>query len=260
MTKPACNPPVERADRRIHVALPIRVTYWDQNNKACLELACTYDISARGARVTQLRCAKGTGEIISVERGRSKAFCRVVWVGEPSTELHGQVGIQCVENERTMFETELKGLDEIYEGMEADNLPFRSARMPGGFNNRRRQPRYEINGTVDLLRSDVSEAESATVLKNLSETGCLVTSNHKLAPGTDLKVALQVANQDLRFRGRVRHALDFGVGIEFREIRKGDRQVLQFLLRKLFPAHWDPKLRIPRGQVVAAASIVSPKY
>ncbi len=28
----------------------------------------------------------------------------------------------------------------------------------------------------------------------------------------------------------------------------------------LFPAHWDPKLRIPRGQVVAAASIVSPKY
>ncbi len=29
---------------------------------------------------------------------------------------------------------------------------------------------------------------------------------------------------------------------------------------KFFPAHWDPKLRIPRGQVVAAASIVSPKY
>ncbi len=28
----------------------------------------------------------------------------------------------------------------------------------------------------------------------------------------------------------------------------------------VFPAHWDPKLRIPRGQVVAAASIVSPKY
>ncbi len=30
--------------------------------------------------------------------------------------------------------------------------------------------------------------------------------------------------------------------------------------RATFPAHWDPKLRIPRGQVVAAASIVSPKY
>ncbi len=32
------------------------------------------------------------------------------------------------------------------------------------------------------------------------------------------------------------------------------------LARENFPAHWDPKLRIPRGQVVAAASIVSPKY
>ncbi len=31
-------------------------------------------------------------------------------------------------------------------------------------------------------------------------------------------------------------------------------------LKAAFPAHWDPKLRIPRGQVVAAASIVSPKY
>ncbi len=35
---------------------------------------------------------------------------------------------------------------------------------------------------------------------------------------------------------------------------------LQLAFEQLFPAHWDPKLRIPRGQVVAAASIVSPKY
>ncbi len=38
-----------------------------------------------------------------------------------------------------------------------------------------------------------------------------------------------------------------------------DRTVVANTLR-FFPAHWDPKLRIPRGQVVAAASIVSPKY
>ncbi len=36
--------------------------------------------------------------------------------------------------------------------------------------------------------------------------------------------------------------------------------VIQDVLAVRFPAHWDPKLRIPRGQVVAAASIVSPKY
>jgi hypothetical protein len=229
----SCQRERDRVDKRIHVALPIRVTYWDRENKPCLELACTYDISARGARVTELRYVKEAGEIIAVERGKSKAFCRVVWVGEPNSELHGQVGIQCIESERTMFETELRGLEEAYERIES--RLYRGESIPGLLNrNRRRQPRFDVQGVVDLLQNDPDADHASAILKNLSETGCLVTSNHKLAPGTELKLALNVANHDLRFRGRVRHtALAFGVGIEFREIRKGDRQVLQFLLRKL---------------------------
>jgi hypothetical protein len=231
----SCKRLLDRSDKRIHVALPIRVTYWDRENKPCLELACTYDISARGARVTELRYVKEAGEIIAVERGKSKAFCRVVWVGEPNSELRGQVGIQCIESDRMMFETELRGLEEVYERMEAESGPYRLASVPGFLNrNRRRQPRFDVQGVVDLLKRDPEADHTAAILRNLSETGCLVTSNHKLVPGTELKLVLNVANHDLRFRGRVRHAaLDFGLGIEFREIRKGDRQVLQFLLRKL---------------------------
>ncbi len=43
---------------------------------------------------------------------------------------------------------------------------------------------------------------------------------------------------------------------------EADAEYVSEILRGIwhFPAHWDPKLRIPRGQVVAAASIVSPKY
>jgi len=68
----------ERNDKRIHVALPVRITYWDKNKKPGLEMACTYDISTHGARISSLRCIKETGEIVAVERGRNKAFCRVV--------------------------------------------------------------------------------------------------------------------------------------------------------------------------------------
>jgi hypothetical protein len=231
----SCQRLLDRSDKRIHVALPIRVTYWDRENKPCLELACTYDISARGARVTELRYVKEAGEIIAVERGKSKAFCRVVWVGEPNSELRGQVGIQCIEADRLMFESELRGLEEVYEKIQGENSPYRMNPAPGSLNgNRRRLPRFDVQGVVDLLKRDPSADHTAAILKNLSETGCLVTSNHKLVPGTELKLVLQVGNQDLRFRGRVRRvALDFGVGIEFREIRKGDRQVLQFLLHKL---------------------------
>ena len=134
-----------------------------------------------------------------------------------------------------MFETELRGLEEVYEKIQGENSPYRMNSVSGSLNgNRRRQPRFDIQGVVDLLKRDPSADHTGAILKNLSETGCLVTSNHKLMPGTELKLVLQVGNQDLRFRGRVRRvALDFGVGIEFREIRKGDRQVLQFLLRRL---------------------------
>jgi hypothetical protein len=45
---------------------------------------------------------------------------------------------------------------------------------------------------------------------------------------------VKVGNYDLSFKGQVKHAaLDVGLGIEFREIRKGDRAVLQYLVRKL---------------------------
>lgn len=233
-----------RGDKRIHVALPIRVTYRDSDNKPCLEVACAYDISARGARLTGLRCVKEAGEIIAVERSRSKAFCRVVWVGEPNSELHGQLGIQCIEPDRVMFETELRDLEELYEQIRGENSLYRmNSAVRNLRGNRRRQPRFDIQGVANLKRNP-STGHTAAILKNLSETGCMVTTSHKLAPGTELKLALQIGNQDLRFQGQVRYvATNFGVGIEFREIRKGDRQVLQFLLRKLAEKEEQPKTK-----------------
>ena len=105
----------ERQNKRLHVALPIRVTYWDDAQKPCLEIACTYDISEHGARVTGLRNVKEAGEVIAIERGKSKAFCRVVWVGEPNSELQGQIGLQCVESDRILWEAELRDMVETYE-------------------------------------------------------------------------------------------------------------------------------------------------
>jgi len=71
-------------------------------------------------------------------------------------------------------------------------------------------------------------------LKDLSSFGCLVVSKGPVVAGTDLKLSLSVANYALRLKGRVLHASgNLGLGIEFREIRKGDRQLLDHLLQKL---------------------------
>ena len=216
-----------RLNKRIHVALPIRVTCWDAKRKPCISMACTYDISAHGARITGLRFVQNAGEIISIERGRNKAMCRVVWIGDTGSELQGQIGIQAVESERILWESELRDMEEVYEALQREGLGFRAGQ------DKRRHPRFPVEGFVELPHlSGGSQREAG--LKNLSEYGCLVETRETLAPDANFKMVLNVANYDLTVKGCVRHrTLKFGVGIEFQEIRKGDRQVLQYLLRRL---------------------------
>lgn len=221
-----------RTDRRVHVALPVRVTYWDAQNRPCLDMACTYDISAHGARVTGLRYVKQAGEIIAIERGRNKAYCRVAWIGEPGSELYGQIGIQCVESDRVMWDAELRELSNLYDTIPGSSSKNRFLAGPQN-RNRRRAPRFAVDASGALLKQNAT-AETVAV-KDLSEIGCcLGRTKQILVPGSELSLALSVGNYDLSVRGSVRHAeFDFGIGVEFREIRKGDRQVLQFLLSKL---------------------------
>jgi PilZ domain len=225
----------ERLARRIHVALPVRVTYWDSAIKPCLEMACTYDISEKGARVTGLRNVKTAGEIIAVERGRNKQFCRVVWIGEPNSELDGQIGIQCVESDRTMWDAELRDMHEVYDLIVRESSVRRSNFSAGSAqNNRRRHERFDIEGLAELLKDGPNSTCGEAVLRNLSELGCLITTKQDLPLGTELKLVLNVDSYDLSVKGQVRHSdHQLGLGVEFQEIRKGDRQILRFLLRKL---------------------------
>jgi PilZ domain-containing protein len=233
-----------RLSKRIHVALPIRVTYWDNDKKPGLEMSCTYDISEKGARIGNLSCVKEAGEIIAIERGRAKAFCRVVWIGESNSELRGQIGIQCVETDRTLWDAELREMEESYDPMISDVqlLQRMNLRICGATSNRRRYERFDVSGLAELMRTGPKSVHAKTVLKNLSELGCLVTK-HLALPGADLKLLLNVGSYDLSLKGQVRHVdPQAGMGIEFREIRKGDRQILRFLLRKLSEKQFEDTL------------------
>lgn len=224
----------ERLDKRIQVALPLRVTYWDRDNKPCPDMACTYDISPRGARITGLRSLQEAGDIIAIERTRNnKIFCRVIWVGALNSELRGQVGIQCVESERMMWDAELRDIGEVYDPVLLKD-EFGKLNSAVDDRNRRRGPRFSIDGTAELRSQNLSAVPTEAALKDLSERGCLITGTHAFSAGADLKVVLNVSHYDLGLKGQVRHVVQgLGTGIEFREIRKGDRQILQFLLRKL---------------------------
>lgn len=243
----------DRHTKRIHIALPIRVTCWDNEQQPHLEMACTYDISQHGARIVGLRSAQKPGEIVAVERGRNKAFCRIVWIGEDNSELRGQIGLQCVETDKSMWESELDEMVEAYEPILRENLPFRPVLVGSGdVGGRRRTARFPIDGFAELLRGDGDRLEGP--IRDLGELGCLVTTRFMLDPGTDLKVVLNVANCDLMLRGEVRHAAQgVGLGIQFHEIRKGDRSVLQYILRKLAEQEEERKRERPKVKAAAAS-------
>jgi hypothetical protein len=233
----------KRVSKRIHVALPIRVTYWGNHKKPGLEISCTYDISENGARIGNLSCVKEPGEIIAIGRGRAKAFCRVVWIGEANSELRGQIGIQCVETDRTLWEAELREMEESYDPIVCDIQPLQRTLLRGYNNNRRRYERFDVSGLAELIRTGPKSGSRKTMLKNLSKLGCFVTQ-HIALPGADLKLLLNVDSYDLSLKGQVRHVDPAeGMGIEFREIRKGDRQILRFLLRKLSEKRFEDTLQ-----------------
>ena len=77
-------------------------------------------------------------------------------------------------------------------------------------------------------------------------------TNQVAQPGAELKLLLSIGSYDLSLKGEVRHAdPQEGMGIKFHEIRKGDRQILQFLLRKLSEKQFEDTLRCElQAQVV----------
>jgi PilZ domain len=226
--------PPDRSDKRIHAALPIRVTYWDNDVKPRLAMACTYDISPRGARVTTLPGMARVGEILAVEQGRNKACCRVVWVGDDGSPRRGQMGIQCIDPEASLWDAELRYMQEQYDPMVPQGL-FGRMKWAGSLDrDRRRYRRFQVAGLAELLRHGTETGSVQAELKDLSSFGCLVTSKDPMVAGTNLKLSLSVANYDLCLKGRVLHVSgNLVLGIEFREIRKGDRQLLDHLLQKL---------------------------
>src|SRR5438874_2579520 len=86
-----------RREQRTRIALPVKVVTRDAQNRPLTEMACSIDISPKGARLTGVRSVKAPGEVISVERGKSKAFFQVKWVGSREHGTEAQVGLFCIE-------------------------------------------------------------------------------------------------------------------------------------------------------------------
>lgn len=216
----------------VHVAIPVRWSMVAQQSKGPTEVACTYDIHPRGARLVGSREVK-VGDLLLVERGRNKSVCRVVWAGDPNSILRGQFTVQCVDEGKTPWDDELRQAEEQYHPViEKGALSNRAAtQLRRGDENRRRRPRFSVDGKADL--SDGRQQLEAEVLQ-ISECGARISARDLLLPGADFRLLLNVFDVSVSLKAQVKYLHQNRImGVEFQEIRRGDRGLFNYMLGRL---------------------------
>jgi hypothetical protein len=98
--------------------------------------------------------------------------------------------------------------------------------------NRRRGPRFQVEGAA--LAEIGGRANVEGRLEQISEYGCMISADDLLTPGTGLRLVLNMCDVSVALRGHVRcRAGNRAMGVEFQEIRQGDRPLLDYVLNRL---------------------------
>ncbi len=219
------------ADKLIHLALPVRLTHMQNGERSVPEFSCTYDIHPRGARLLSFRNVN-VGDLITVERGRHKSVCQVVWTADPNSPLRGQFTVECMEGNRIPWEDELRQMQEQYLPISADAAKKRSTMnaFRTGEQNRRRGPRFRVEGGADLFEVG-GRSSLEGLVKQISDHGCLISTSDLLVPGTGLRLSLNIYDVSVALKGNVKYTTgDRTMGVEFQEIRQGDRPLLEYVM------------------------------
>ena len=82
----------KRREQRTPLALPVKIIVLDQEKRPKTEMACTLNVSPRGARLNGIRNSVKPGDVVTVQRGKEKAIYRVAWVGSRADNTDGRLG------------------------------------------------------------------------------------------------------------------------------------------------------------------------
>ena len=215
----------------VHLAIPVRWSLIGQEGRGPAEMACTYDIHPHGARLLSTRDVS-IGDMVMVERGRNKAVCQVVWAADAASALHGQFTVQCVDR-KTPWEEELRQMEEQSQPFDLDGVEGGKLQrgLSGSQANRRRRPRFHVEGQARVI-DGVQRVEGE--VQQISEFGARIAATEILRPGTDFRLALNIFDVSVAVKAQVKCLVNnLAMGVEFQEIRRGDRPLLSYVLSRL---------------------------
>ena len=218
-----------RRHKRASLAIPVRVSRRLQEGATSSQMACTLDITPDGARLNGIYSVEMPGEVIAVERGKNKAYFRVVWIGQRGTAQAGQLGVQCIEPDKNIWDIKfISEADEPYGVFTPDMLHLQ------GLVGKDHEHRLRCFGHAELTNGHRDGAPLNAPVINISADGCYVRTANPLAANSPVNMKLRLNNTEVHLRGRVRSS-DRGQGmwVEFNSIRHGDLELLQRVLNQL---------------------------
>ncbi len=244
----------------------IDVTVWgmDRYGKPFVQHARTLNATKSGARLLGIDCVR-VGETVGIQHGEQKSRFRVVWVGREDTPRAGQLGVHCLEdqpiftldrhtNGGELNFAKISGLANTIE-----SAPHRRSNRGDSMPSRRRYPRYNCTGGVELRRQEGGHAIWGN-LSDLCLTGCYVETVSTLPPGNQVLFQLRV--RDIAVHGRAvvktsHHAV--GMGLSFQHLSPQDQQHLEFLVGGLAGGKQALAPERPAQVMPAAAAAIHPQ-
>jgi hypothetical protein len=214
-----------KLEKRVQIMLPVRVAVWVEGQRPAFQMACTCDISVHGARLAGVRGVTAVGEVLAVERGKNRAFYRVAWIGKPGSPYNDQIGAQCIEQGKVIWDVNLDELQEQYEPILA------------GLGDQLQTEEWVevVAGTtkVHVFNEASGKALANGELARISYKACQVNTAAEAPPRASVQVLITAATFDIRLRGFVQKSdIPAVLSLGLNEIRRGDRRALALLLGK----------------------------
>jgi PilZ domain len=213
--------------REVRVPLKLDVRVWgiDCWGKPFSRHARTLEISALGARLEDVGGVQ-KGDIIGIQYGEAKARFRIVWVGQPTSEQAGSVGVECVEPGKCIW------AEVMQKSTPAADAPVFTPAVPPGIppsasasltgewpeRDRRRYPRVQCTGALRVKQVGTN-FEATQKLTDISLGGCYGESLAPMPRDSIVDMVLEVCGEHINARGMVRtHHPSMGNGIGFTEV------------------------------------------
>ncbi|MBV9343103.1 MAG: PilZ domain-containing protein [Acidobacteria bacterium] len=214
---------------RIHVALPVRVSSVEKQH-SITEFAYTIDVSPRGARLAGIRELNETGRLIVIRRKTSEARFRVVWVGKAPSPQQGQVGVECVEIEKIIWDVDFKKVREDFEAIGTQGA-VTSRPSPAALG---RPASYKCDGVVKVWADEEMSSCFEAKLLAIGLGECQLEPAQDVPRNRSLLLELHLDEIEVTVKGRAyERESSPGTWIEFTHIRRGDHHVLQALTKRL---------------------------